>query len=371
MRAVLIVLLTLAISAPAVAQLQYPAISPVVRADGKVTVALRAPQADSVMAVGTFTGSPASLRKGEDGTWAATIGPLEPGIYFYSFNVDGLKIIDPMNRLAHRSLRPQVSMFIVPGTPPLFFEDRDVPRGKVHIHRHRSSTFGDDRSYYVYTPPESGSVAPEGGYPVLYLLHGYTGTEESWHSSGRASFILDNLLSEGEAVPMIVVMPFGYPPRKEGDGDGSWHDWLARVTPRFERYVVEELIPLIDGEYETRTSSKGRAIAGLSMGGGQTLWIGLGNPDLFGWIGAFSSSISRRLHSPLIEDSNRLNEALSLLWIGCGRDDFLYESNVAFIKSLESRGIEHIAHITDGTHSWPVWQRYLHEFAGHLFKQKQ
>jgi enterochelin esterase family protein len=352
------------------AQLKDPAISPTVRADKTVVLALPAAQADSVKATGSFPAAPVAMEKDEDGVWQVKLGPLDPGVYFYSFEVDGVQMIDPSSRDIHLSLLPNTSRFIVPGDQPLFYEERDVARGTMHIHRHRSSTLGDYRSYYVYTPRQYTHSEIE-RFPVLYLLHGYTDTEASWRASGYIDVILDNLVSARKAVPMIVVMPFGYAPAQDGDGVGTWGDWFTRVTPRFERYVMRELVPLVDRAYRTQASAKGRAIAGVSMGGGQALSIGLDHSDTFAWIGAFSSAVSREFHGPLLQDADELNAELELLWIGCGKDDFFYEPNTKFIEGLQKSGVRHVAHIGEGGHSWPVWHGYIREFAGLLFKDER
>jgi len=355
-------------STTAVAQLKDPSISPVVRADRSVSLALSAPQADSVQVVGSLSEEPVMMTKGADGLWQIELGPMEPGFYFYSFAVDGVQMIDPSNRDIHLAMEPNTSTLVVPGEPPLFYEEQAVSHGTVHMHRHRSRTFGDDRGYLVYTPPHYDQLSIE-RYPVLYLLHGYTDTEMSWYSTGRAHFILDNLLAEKAAAQMIIVMPFGYPPAEAGDSEGSWGQWFSRVTPRFERYIVDELVARIDKQYRTISIAKGRAIAGLSMGGGQALRIGLKHSSQFSWVGGFSSAVFDSFHGPLLEHADELNEDLALLWVGCGRDDFLFKNNSDFIAQLDSRGIRHVAHISEGAHEWPVWHRYLHEFAGLLFKK--
>ena len=353
-------------STTAVAQLKDSSISPIVRTDRTVALALSAAQADSAKVLGSLPGAPAMMAKDSDGLWRIELGPVEPGFYFYSFEVDGVQMIDPSNRDIHLSMGPNASTLVVPGEPPLFYEEQAVSHGTVHMHRHRSRALGDDRGYLVYTPPHYDQLSIE-RYPVLYLLHGYTDTEMSWYATGRAHFILDNLLAEKAAAPMIIVMPFGSPPAD----DRASGEWFSRVNPRFERYIVEELVARIDKKYRTVSFKKGRAIAGLSMGGGQALRIGLNNSDQFSWVGGFSSAVFDSFHGPLLEDADTLNEELELLWVGCGRDDFLFKNNSDFIAQLNSRGIRHVAHIREGAHTWPVWHKYLYEFAGLLFKKSK
>lgn len=336
---------------PVPVQLQNFSMSPVVSNDRMVSFALNAPQAQSGQVTGNFPDMPATMNRDNEGIWHVTIGPLEPGVYFYVFQVDGLGIIDPSNRMMHRNMHPSTSMLIVPDAFPCFYEERDVPRGTVHIHRHKSAVLDNYRPYSVYTPPGYRDDPPK-RYPVLYLLHGYTETEEVLHTSGRVDAIMDNLISEDEAVPMIVVMPLGYPHPENSNGIGSWEGWFLREMPSFEKYIVDELVPLIDREYRTQPTPTDRAVAGVSMGGAQTLRLGLNHTDMFGWVGAMSSVIVDRFHSPLLAEPDQLNETLSLFWIACGRKDRFCEYNVEFIDDLKDRGIQHVAHIDNGGHSW-------------------
>ena len=363
--------LVLLTAMPAMAYLISPPFSPIVHENGSVAFAIRAPEAEAVAVTGSIDAEPVPMTKDDEGVWHATVGPLDPGIYFYSFDVDGLRTLDTANPWVHEGLGAGTSVVLVPADPPAFYEERDVPHGVAHLHRHRSVVLGDDRGYEVYTPP-GYDEHPERRYPVLYLLHGYTDTEASWRISGRADVILDNLIADGTAQPMIVVRPFGYAPPEDGDVEGEgrevWMRWFARVTPRFEGYLLDELIPRIEADYRTRTDARHRAIAGLSMGGGQSLYIGLGHADTFAWVGAFSSAVSETVHGPLLADPEALNAELSLLWIGCGRDDFLYEANAAFLARLDELGVRHTGHISDGAHAWPVWHRYLHRLLPLLFQ---
>ena len=354
------------------AQLMQPLLSPVVNPDRTVTFKLRAPDAGEVKISAEFLKEPKVMTKGDDGIWSITLGPLEPGIYNYGFIIGGgVTILDPTNPFFHSSYG-RSSLVLVPGDPPEFYEERAVPHGLIHYHRYRSGLLGDYRGYCVYTPPgyetDSGKK-----YPVLYLFHGYTDQEDEWTGTGRANFIMDNLLSEGKAVPMIIVMPFGYVPYQKGDRDKvdgrlQWKDWFPRVVVRYERYLLEELIPRVEKEYRIRGDARNRAIAGLSMGGGQTLYFGLHNPGTFGWICAFSSAVSEDLHGPFLSDPGDLNNKLRLLWIGCGRDDFLFKANTEFIGLLEKKKIRHVANITDGAHSWWLWRIYLRDISQLLFK---
>ena len=347
-------------------QLMEPAVSPIVHADRSVTFALHAPNADSVH-VKPHPGEPLMATRDSSGTWHARSGPLEPGVHFYSFSVDGLIICDPVNPFVHGSLFHNASGVVVPGDTPHFAEEQDVPRGQIHLHRHVSELFGDTRGYAVYTPP-GYEAHPEKRYPTLYLLHGYSDHERTWSNTGRAGVIMDNLIAEGTATPMVIVMPYGYAPPAEGDNSGEWWDWFSAVSSRLEPYIVTELRKRIEVEYRVGIAAQSWAIAGLSMGGGQSLFFGLKNTDVYSWIGAFSSAIHLPFFEPLLSEATKVNEDLALLWVGCGTEDFLYESNNDFLRALDKNEIVHVAQITSGKHAWPIWHTHLRGFAVLLFK---
>jgi enterochelin esterase family protein len=348
-------------------QLQQPASSPVVNADRSVTFRLAAPQADSVSLSASFLPNPQQMQKGAGGAWSFTARPLAPEIYFYSFVVNGVRMLDPQNSLIHPGMMPGSSLLLVPGNPPAFYEEKNVPRGRVSYHRHHTATFNDDRGYCVYTPPDY-EKNPGARYPVLYLLHGYTDTEETWRVTGRVNVILDNLIAEKKAVPMLVVMPYGYATPRPGDGEGEWSAWFARVTPRWESYLVKELLPRIEKEYWVKPGGENRALAGLSMGGGQTVYCGIKNPGTFAYLGAFSSAVYQEVQGALAYNPETVNKSLRLFWIGCGTEDFLYENNTGMISILKEQGIRHTAHITGGAHEWRLWREYLRDFAQMLFR---
>ena len=345
--------------------------SPVVNDDCTVTFRLEAPDADSVRIYAEFLDGPRLLERDDGGVWTVTIGPVEPDIYWYKFNVDGLSVLDPDNIFIHSSYN-RSSLVLVPGERTRYLEERAVPHGTIHYHRYRSSQLDDDRGMYVYTPPGySHNITAR--FPVLYLLHGYTDQEDEWMGTGRAQITLDNLIAEGKAAPMIVVMPNGYVPPREGDsvntGDPSadWKHWFSQVTPRFDAHIINEVVPFIDTAYRTMADSRHRAIAGLSMGGGQTLYLGLKHPDMFGWICAFSSAVYTDVHSQFLDNPGELNMNIDLLWIGCGTDDFLFGNNMDFVTLLKEKDVRHVTHFTGGVHSWRVWRPYLFEVLQQLF----
>ncbi len=352
------------------AQMMEPPLSPVVNPDRTVTFRLVAPQADSVRLNASFPDGSVLMNKGADGVWNCTSRALAPEIYVYSFSVNGTNMIDPNNRDIHRSLVPGSSLLLIPGNPPAFYEEKDVPHGRVTYHRHHAATFDDDRGYCVYTPPDYDRNGKQ-RYPVLYLLHGYSDTEETWRTTGRMHAILDNLIAGGKAVPMIVVMPFGYARLPENSGipaNTGLIDWIVKVTPTYAPYVVKELIPLVEREYRVKSGALNRAVAGLSMGGEQALYLGLANPGAFGYIGAFSSAVTTEFRNGLLDDPGAVNKAVRLLWIGCGTEDFLYRSNTEFIAALNAKGIRHTDRITGGSHEWRLWRGYLNEFATLIFR---
>ena len=355
-------------AAVAAAQNDAPWTSPVVHPDGRVTFKLHAPQAEKVTVNG-LDGLPATeLTRGEGGLWSVTVGPLPPEIYSYAFDVDGTTVLDPRNRHLKKWLRSQ-SMFNVPGNPPLLHDLQKVPHGTLHHHTYHSSAAGLARNVLVYTPPgySAGSLWK---YPVVYLMHGFGDDETAWTEVGRAHRIADNLLARGKIEPMIIVMPNGHPvPVPAGQ---RFEDYAVQNLALLEKDYLEDLMPFIRERYRARSGPEDHAIVGLSMGGGQSLGIGLKHLEIFGWIGGFSSAAPRggldEAFPALVANTKKTNKRLKLLWVGCGRDDFLIERNQAFAEWLEKRGIEHTWRLTDGGHSWPVWRHYLAEFLPLLFQ---
>jgi enterochelin esterase family protein len=302
------------------------------------------------------------MTKGESGIWTATLGPAEPEIYEYNFVVDGLQIVDPANSWLKVWIRNSKNLVEIPGKEPMFFQQQKVPHGTLHLHRYRSNSLGVTRGLYVYTPP--GYETNESvRYPVLYLLHGMGDTEDAWTTVGRANFIVDNLLAANKAEPLVIVMPYGHTPSAP-PGMRSIGNYGA-----FEKDLIEDVIPYVQKNYRVSTKQKDRAIAGLSMGGGQSLTVGLGNIDLFGWVGAFSSAVPTEPKlDELVKNAKSKNDKLNLLWIGCGNKDFLFNANQKLIAQLKKDNISHVAHITDGGHEWRLWRRYFNKLVPLLFK---
>ncbi len=334
--------------------------SPEVHSDRRVTFRIKAPDANKITVVDgnlmEALDGPKQLAKGADDVWSLTVGPLAPGIYDYGFSIDdGPRVPDPANRNLIRRTWGPTSYVEVPGDTPRFDSIRDVPHGTVGTHTYRSKSLGVVRQFRVYTPPgyQTGSAK----YPVLYLFHGGGGGETQWTTVGRADMILDNLIADGKAVPMVVVMPYGHVPQREG-GD---------ATDDFEKDLLQDVKPLVEKNYRVKTDRANRAIAGLSMGSGQALRIGLANLDLFSYLGVFSGGGRNQRIEDM--DADEINKKLEVLYIGCGKSDFVFESANALDKLLTDKGIEHKYTVTEGGHTWANWRHYLNEYAPLLFKK--
>lgn len=339
--------------------------SPVVHADRTVTFGILAPKANQVELVdgilGAVLGGPKMMKKGEEGIWSITVGPLEPGIYDYGFSIDGsTRLVDPANtRVIERAWGP-TSFFEVVGDKPGLASARDVPRGALHIHYYDSKAVGTTRSVRVYTPAgyeKSGNAT----YPVLYLFHGSGGIDSQWTTVGRANFIMDNVIADGKAKPMIVVMTNGHVPQPKGVGRGR------TANEGFEEDLIGDVMPLVESLYRIKPGRENRAIAGLSMGGGQSMQIGLSHLDLFSTVASFSGAV-RDLSTIEAMSAADLNEKLDLLWIGCGKDDFLFEANNNLDKLLTEKKVNHVYRVSEGGHTWPNWRLYLSEFTPLLFQ---
>jgi enterochelin esterase family protein len=251
------------------------------------------------------------------------------------------------------------------------WELNDVSHGVVHHHFYRSAVANDERGYFVYTPPGYNPEA-KNVYPVLYLLHGYSDDASGWTAVGRANVILDNLIAQGKAKPMIVVMPLGYGTMDMiRMGWGVWRNTDVRDAnfTKFREALLTEVMPKVESEYHVIKDRDSRAIAGLSMGGAESLLTGLNNLDRFAWIGAFSAG---GLPDPFDKDfpslDGRANQKLKVLWVACGTEDRLITANRNFRDWLKQKGVQHTDIETPGMHTWMVWRRNLSEFAPLLFR---
>ena len=351
-------------------------VSPEVAADRQVTFRLRAAKAESVQLGGGDIpggggfGQGRPMNKGTDGVWQLTVGPLPPGAYRYHFVVDGVQVMDPRNAKTSESNENSWSLVSVPGAD--WLDTRDVPHGAVSEVTYWSSTLKRFRRMHVYTPP--GYEAGTGRYPVFYLLHGAFDSDNSWSTVGRAGVILDNLIADGKAKPMVVVMPHGHTgPFRFGSAMGG----------EFETEFMADIVPQVEKRYRVETERGSRAMAGLSMGGAHTLNIGVPNLEKFGYLGVFSSGIfgiaggpgQNRPPGPGFEEKHqamlgdaKLKAGLKVFWFATGKDDFLVETSRATVAMFKKHGFEVVYKETDGGHTWDKWREYLNEFAPMLFR---
>jgi enterochelin esterase family protein len=356
-------------------------VSPEISAEKKVTFRLYAPKAEAVkLSAGDIPGKEggAALKKADNGVWEATVGPVAPGAYRYNFNVDGVAVIDPRNPSTSESNSNTWSLVYVPGSEVM--DTKDVPHGAVAQVTYYSQTLKRFRRMHVYTPP--GYEKGEGRFPVFYLLHGATDSDASWSTVGRAGFILDNLIAAGRAKPMLVVMPAGHTGafRFGPPGDRSFE----RQMDEFADDFTKDVKPYVEKNYRVVPDRAHRAIAGLSMGGAQTLIVASSHLDDYGYIGVFSSGVFgiaggfggtppstkwEEDHKAVL-DNAELKKGLRLVWFGIGKDDFLLKTSDATVAMLKKHEFDVVSKQTDGGHTWINWRDYLQEFAPLLFAEK-
>ena len=349
---------------------QPPLQSPEVHSDQSVTFRFRAPNAKVVL-LDREGAKRAPMQQDERGVWSLTTDALEPDLYGYTFVVDGTPLIDPSNPLLKPNLLNTQSVVHVPGAGP--WEAGDVPHGVLHRHFYKSAVVGDQRDFYVYTPPGYNPNATP-PYPVLYLLHGYSDDASGWTAVGRAHVILDNLIAQSKAKPMLIVMTLGYgAPEILSNG---WRginapDLRQRNYDRYRDALLTEVIPQVENAYRVAKDRNSRAIAGLSMGGAESLFVGLNALDRFAWIGAFSSGgLNEDFNAAYPALDAKANSQLRLLWIACGKDDGLIGVNRKLDEWLKAKEVRHAFTETAGAHTWMVWRRNLAQFASLLFQAK-
>ncbi|HLJ96191.1 MAG TPA: alpha/beta hydrolase-fold protein [Gemmataceae bacterium] len=360
-------------------QRQPALVSPEVSAEKKITFRVQAPKAEMVRLVGSDipgNGPGVAMKKGENSVWEASVGPVPPGAYRYHFNIDGVAVIDPRNPSTSESNNNTWSLVYVPGSD--ISDTKNVPHGAVAAVTYYSESLKRFRRMHVYTPP--GYERNDRNYPVFYLLHGAGDCDSSWSTVGRAGFILDNLIAEGKAKPMIVAMPAGHTgPFGFGGVPGG-----TNRRDEFTEDFVNDVKPYVEKNYRVFADRAHRAIAGLSMGGMQTLNIAFGHLDDYGYIGVFSSGVFgitggrgnaqpnrqwEEQHQTVL-DNPQLKKGLRLLWIGCGKDDFLVQTSNATVAMLKNHHFEVVSRESEGGHTWINWRNYLHEFAPLLFVEK-
>lgn len=345
-------------NAPARRNFAPPVISPEIGAGQKVTFRLRAAKAGEVTVNGQWKDGRGAMTKGSNDVWSVTMGPIPAGVWEYSFNVDGLTMVDPGNPAIKPMREPRTSILHINGSPASVWDFQDVPHGVVHSHTYRSKSLGRLRELAVYTPPgyEKGSKK----FPTLYLQHGSGDNQATWVAHGKAHWIFDNLFAQKKAAPMVVVMMDGHAvTARTGPGNN---------TEMFERDLLEDVMPFVEANYRVTASAADRAIVGLSMGGGQSLAIGLNHTEKFGWVGGFSSAAPNRETIEKSISDPKLKSRLKLLWIACGKDDFLLQRNKDFIAMLKEKNVRHEWVETEGNHSWPVWRDYLAQFTPLIFR---
>lgn len=359
-----------------------PVVSPEIHENKTVTFRLRAPKAVKVQVTGDFLAKGvADLVENKEGVWEYTTPePLKPELYGYTFLVDGLKINDPSNVYMIRDVATITNVFIIGGERADLYKVNDVPHGTVSKVWYDSPSLGMDRRLTIYTP--AGYETSGKRYPVFYLLHGMGGDENAWSELGRATQILDNLIAQGKAEPMIVVMTNGNAALEAAPGESSlgWEKQPTFQLPKtmegsFEMHFPE-VVKFVDNHYRTKANKKNRAIAGLSMGGFHSLHISKQYPDMFNYVGLFSAAImpGKNATSPVYEDmegklATQFAKKPALYWIAIGKTDFLYKANVEYRKLLDEKGYSYEYFENEDGHIWRNWRIYLSEFAPKLFKQ--
>lgn len=367
----------LCLSAVTISVAQQPPVmvqSPDVQSDGRVTFRFRDPGAQHVVVNVEGAKDPLLMHKDEAGIWTATTEPLAPELYGYSFTADGVQLVDPSNSEIKPNLLAVTSEVHVPGREKMPWEPADIPHGEVHHHFYKSAVVGDNRDFYVYTPPAYDPNATV-RYPVLYLLHGYSDDASGWTAVGKANLILDWLIDSGKAKPMIVVMPLGYGApeivQKTPVFGSSFRNPAVREKnfTNFRAALLDEVIPQVERSYKAFTDRDSRAIAGLSMGGAESLLTGLNTIDRFSNIGAFSAGgMSDDFSADFPQLSKAATSQLHLLWIACGVDDRLITTNRKLVTWLKEKDIRVTPVETPGMHTWLVWRGNLIAFAPLLFR---
>ena len=366
-----------------------PVVSPEIHDNNTVTFRFKAPKAVRVQLTGDFlpvqknakfeAPGIVDLKEGQEGVWEYTTPePLKPELYSYSFIVDGLRMNDPANVYLIRDVSTLTNVFIIGGDRADFYKVNPVPHGTVSRIWYDSPALGLERRMTVYTP--AGYETSGKHYPVLYLLHGMGGDEEAWISLGRTAQGLDNLIAQGKAKPMIVVMPNGNASQEAAPGESS----RGMVPPTMQlpktmegsyEQAFPEIVKFIDKNYRTIKSKSGRAIAGLSMGGFHSLHISKQYPDMFNYIGLFSAAImpNKEVSSPIYENMEgklkvQFDKNPALYWIAIGKTDFLYKANEEYRKLLDEKGYKYTYYESDEGHIWKNWRIYLTEFVPMLFR---
>jgi enterochelin esterase family protein len=343
-------------------------ISPQVNPGNTVTFRYLAPSAKEVKLSAQFEKAPVPMTRDTAGLWAVTVGPVKPDMYPYHFVVDGIQVADSRNTAIFPNEGFQSSVVEITGDTPLIHTLQNVPHGTLSYRYYNSPELGT-RPVVIYTPPgyETNTAVK---YPVLYLLHGTTDTEETWTKVGRANIILDNLIHLGKAKPMIIVMPYGRAFPVISKSSGSLRNWAN--LQEFKKDFHQNLLPFIEQNYRVKADKDNRAIAGFSGGGGETLYLGLNNTDMFSWVCGFAPGMLKeefnRNNEVAFASPSLINQRLKLFWIGVGKEDGLYPVISDYLKVLDEKTIRHETFISDGGHTWMNCKLYLTLIAQRLFK---
>lgn len=353
--------------------------SPEVLADGRVVFRIYAPKASEVTVGGDWIpqglGTGGKLTKDDKGVWSITVGPLPADFYSYSLVVDGVRTLDPKNAFIKQGVNSVDNMVFVPGTDAAFQDTKAVPHGEIRKVWYKSSTLGEERRLHVYFPP--GYDTGKGKYPVFYLLHGGGDEDSGWSTIGRAGFILDNLIAAGKAKPMLVVMPNGSLPRP-AVVPGAPPDPAATAAfqDRFTNELLKDVVPFVEKTYRVLPGSTNRAIAGLSMGGGQTMRVVASNPDQFAYVGVWSMGVNpqttadfEQRNATFLNSADKVNKQIKLFEITCGdKDTLAFAGSKNLAEILKKRNINHKLNISGGGHTWINWRQYLNAYAQKLFQ---
>lgn len=356
--------------------------SPEINPDNTVTFRVNAPKASEVFVIGDWAPNNGfgQLSKNSDGIWEYTSPVLTSEMYTYRIVIDGVMGLDPSNPFTRRDVGNNFSIFYIDGGYADYYQVQDVPHGSLSQVWYHSEELSADRRLNIYTPAnyEKGKKR----YPVLYLLHGSGGDENAWVELGHTVRILDNLIAEGKAEPMIVVMPNGNSVKQAAPGETSENlDYMPMMSHMLKGYKTgeyetsfHEIINFVDENYRTIAKKEKRAVAGLSMGGFHSLFIALNYPDTFDYVGLFSAGLNKvfmDVKNPVYSVKERLlrmkENGYELFWIAIGKDDFLYNDNIDFMKTCDELEVPYTYHETERGHIWANWRQYLVKFAQMLF----
>jgi enterochelin esterase-like enzyme len=350
-------------------------VSPEVHTDKKVTFRVHAPKATEVTLRGDWmTGAAEKLGKDDKGVWSVTVGPLPPDFYSYAFTVDGVRTLDPVNPTIKQGVASLDNMFFLAGPEADFQDNKPVPHGDVRKVWYQSTTLKDQRRMHVYTPPGYDSSGDK--YPVFYLLHGGGDEDSGWSTVGRAGFILDNLIAAKKAKPMIVVMPNGSLPRPAVAPGGKLDPKeVAALQDRFIGELLKDVVPHVEKHFRAKTGPENRALAGLSMGGGQAMRVLTTSPDQFGYVAIWSAGLLggdpatfEKQNESFLKNAAGVNKSVKLLEITVGDKDFALAGSKALAGVFEKHGVKHELKITGGGHTWINWRQYLNELTPKLFR---